>query len=208
MRGAAFILIGLLFCTRAAAADLTVNVRTPSGEPIADAVVEVHPAAGASAQGVRFPWPQEMGQENLQFAPFVLVTPVGGEVAFPNRDGVRHHVYSFSPAKRFELKLYGKGEAPKVRFEKAGVVALGCNIHDSMIAFIKVVDTPYAIKTGASGSATLHGMPAGPATLRVWHPYLRGADNEVVRQIVLRDGAAPETVTAEVRKPAARRGAY
>jgi plastocyanin len=208
MRVAAFILLGLLFCTQAAAADLTVNIRTPGGEPVRDAVVTVYPASGASAPPTRFAWAQEMGQQDLQFDPFVLITPVGGDVAFPNRDGVRHHVYSFSPAKRFELRLYGKGENPSVRFEKAGVVAVGCNIHDSMVAFIKVVDTPYAIKSGPTGSVTLRGLPAGAATLRVWHPYMRSPDNEVVRQLVLRDAASVETVPADLRKPPIHHSAY
>jgi hypothetical protein len=208
MRAAALVFLSSLLCTEAAAADLTVNLRTAAGEPIRDAVVTVYPISGVGAQPIRFPWPQEMGQQNLQFDPFVLITPVNGEVAFPNRDGVRHHVYSFSPAKRFELKLYGKGEAPTVRFEKAGIVALGCNIHDSMVAFIKVVDTPFAVKSGPTGSVTLHGLPAGAATLRVWHPYLRAPDNEVVRQLVLRDAVSVEAVSAELRKPPVRHSAY
>ena len=208
MRATAFIVLGLLFCTRAVAADLTVNIRAPGGDPIRDAVVTVYPAAGVSASGIHFPWAQEMGQQNLQFDPFVLVTPVGGDVAFPNRDGVRHHVYSFSPAKRFELRLYGKGETPSVRFEKTGVVALGCNIHDSMVAFIKVVDTPFAGKSGANGSVVLHGLPSGAVTVRVWHPYLKAADNEMTRQLVLRDAPAVETFSADLRKPLVRRGGY
>ena len=208
MRVLPTIALGLLFCTRAVAADLTVNVRTPAGQPVSEAVVTVFPASGASPQGIRLAWAQEMAQQNLQFDPFVLVTPVGGEVAFPNRDGVRHHVYSFSPTKRFELRLYGKGETPSVRFEKAGVVALGCNIHDSMVAFIKVVDTPFAGKSGASGQVVLHGLPSGAATVRVWHPYLKGPDNEVVRQVVLRDGPAVETFSAELRKPPVRHSTY
>jgi plastocyanin len=208
MRAVALIFMSLLLCTPAVAADLTVNIRSPGGEPIRDAVVTVYPASGVSAQSIRFTWPQEMGQQNLQFDPFVLVTPVGGEVSFPNRDGVRHHVYSFSPAKRFELRLYGKGETPSVRFEKTGVVALGCNIHDSMVAFIKVVDTPFAMKSGPTGSVTLHGLPAGAATVRVWHPYMRGPDNEIVRQVVLRDGASVETFPAELRKPPVRHSTY
>jgi plastocyanin len=208
MRAAALILFGLLFCTRVAAADLTVNIRTTAGEPVHDAVVTVYPASGAADAPARFPWPQQMAQENLQFDPFVLITPVGADVAFPNRDGVRHHVYSFSPAKRFELKLYGRGETPSVRFDKVGVVALGCNIHDSMVAFIKVVDTPYAAKSGPSGSVTLRGLPAGAATVRIWHPYMRGPGNEVVLQRTFREGAVTETVTADVRPPSPRHSAY
>jgi plastocyanin len=208
MRVLGLLLIGLLVATKAFAADLTVNVRTPSGQPVADAVVEVYPASGTGGAPIKFAWPQEMAQRNLQFDPFVLVTPVGGDVAFPNRDSVRHHVYSFSRAKRFELKLYGHNESPSVKFDKTGVVALGCNIHDSMVAFIKVVDTPYAIKTTAAGVASLHGLPNGSATLKVWHPYMRGADNQVVQTIALRDGAPPVAVTADVRAPVVHHSAY
>jgi hypothetical protein len=188
------------------AADLNVVVRTAAGKPVEDAVVTVQPVEGGPAGPIRFPWPMQIEQRNLQFSPFVLIVPVGGQVEFPNRDGVRHHVYSFSPAKKFELKLYGKDENRSVRFEKAGDVALGCNIHDSMVAFIKVVDTPYAAKTAANGSVALR-VPDGPAVVRVWHPYMKGANGEVVRQLTLR-GQVSETVVADLRTPAARRGAY
>jgi plastocyanin len=209
MRLALFSLLGLLFCSgAAAAADLTVTVRTTAGKPVADAVVTVHPVEAPAGQAIRFPWPMQIDQRDLQFDPFVLIVPVGGQVSFPNRDGVRHHVYSFSPAKRFELKLYGRDESRAVRFEKAGVVALGCNIHDSMVAFIKVVDTPYAAKSGASGAVALRGLPAGAAVVRIWHPYLRGPNNEIVRQLTLHDGALTEAVTVELRTPAVKHGAY
>jgi plastocyanin len=209
MRAAFLSLMTLVFCNSSAvAADLTVTIRNAAGRPVSDAVVTVHPVDAPPGQAIRFAWPQQMDQRNLQFDPFVLVAPVGGQVTFPNRDGVRHHVYSFSPAKRFELKLYGRDESRSVRFEKAGVVALGCNIHDSMVAFIKVVDTPYAAKSDVSGNVTLRGMPSGAAVVRVWHPYLRGPNNEVVRQLILRDGAATEAFVADLRAPAAKRGAY
>ena len=202
-------LMALLCCSRiAAAADLTVMVKTAAGRPVKDVVVTVHPVEAAPSQAIRFPWPLQMDQRDLQFDPFVLVAPVGGQVTFPNRDGVRHHVYSFSPAKRFEIKLYGRDEARSVRFEKAGVVALGCNIHDSMVAFIKVVDTPYAAKSDSSGAVSFRGLPAGAAVVRVWHPYQRGPNNEVVRQLTLRDGAPPEAFVVDLRTPPVRRGAY
>jgi plastocyanin len=207
MRAVLLTLSALLYCSGAAAADLTVTVRDGAGRPVKDAVVTVHPVE-APARAVRFPWPMQMDQRDLQFDPFVLVVPVGGQVTFPNRDGVRHHVYSFSPAKRFELKLYGRDETRSVRFEKAGVVALGCNIHDSMVAFIKVVDTPYAAKSEASGGVSFRGLPDGAAVVRIWHPYLRGPNNEIVRQLNLRPGPASEAVVADLRTPPVRRGAY
>ena len=106
-----------------------------------------------------------MQQHNIAFDPHVLIVPVGSTVGFPNLDKVRHHVYSFSKVKKFDLKLYGRDETRSVVFDKAGVVALGCNIHDSMSGFIIVVDTPYAMKTDANGRVVIANVPAGSATV-------------------------------------------
>ncbi len=211
MHRATVIIASLLFtalATAARAGDVAFLVVDGKNRPVADAVVTAYPA-GFKADQIRFAWPQEMDQHNLQFDPFVLVVPVGANVNFPNRDPVRHHVYSFSPAKPFELKLYGKDETRSVRFEKAGVVALGCNIHDNMVAFIKVVDTPFAAKTDDRGQALLKGLPAGPAQVHVWHPYLKAANNEIVRPLaVAAAGGERETVQIEVRAAPDRRGNY
>lgn len=115
----------VFLASNSAAADLTVSVRTTAGAPVANAVVTVHVAGGAGVMPARLGWPADMVQRNLKFDPFVLVVPVGGQVSFPNQDTVRHHVYSFSPTKRFELKLYGKGESRSVNFDKAGAAAVG-----------------------------------------------------------------------------------
>jgi len=122
---------------------------------------------------------------------------------------VRHHVYSFSPIKTFELKLFGKDQTRSVRFDKPGVVALGCNIHDNMVAFIKVVDTPYAAKSDADGRLTLHGLPAGPVQVHIWHPYMKAPDNEIVRTVMVpASGSANEAVQVDLRAAPDRRGAY
>src|SRR5207237_6085666 len=131
-----------------------------------------------------------MSQKDMQFQPFVLIVPVGAEVAFPNLDPFHHHVYSFSKAKTFELKLYGKDETRRVRFDKTGVVAIGCNIHDDMSAFIRVVDTPFAAKSAPSGQALVRELPAGPATVVVWHPYLRAEGGEISQRVVIPAGGA------------------
>jgi len=162
--------LALLAAGPACAGDMTLDVRTPDGQPLADAVVTVRPATGPTAQPIRFAWAMVMNQHNIAFEPYVLVVPVGSDVVFPNKDKVRHHVYSFSPAKKFELRLYGREETRTVRFDKAGVVALGCNIHDEMIGYVVVVDTPYAARSGANGQAVLRGVPAGAASITVWHP--------------------------------------
>jgi plastocyanin len=192
---------------RAWAADLKVRVIAARGQPVADAVVMVHPAEGAESGSIRFPWPMVVEQRNMQFRPFVLIVPVGAEVAFPNRDSFQHHVYSFSPAKTFELKLYGHDETRRVRFERAGVVSLGCNIHDDMSGFIRIVDTPYAAKTDARGEALIHDVPAGAAQVAVWHPYLRGG-RDLVRDIGAPAGGSTLTVTVDLRPAPAPHGGY
>ena len=198
----------LLSASAAAAADLQVTVRTPTGAPVADAVVVVEPSK-AQPTPARFAQPLVLTQRDRRFLPFVLVVPVGAEVRFPNEDDVRHQVYSFSPAKPFELRLYGREALRTVKFDKPGVVAVGCNIHDQMVAFIDVVDAPYAVKTDAAGRAELHDVPAGPAVLRVWHPYMKAQRNEQRVDLVLpREGALARAFTAELRTPPMRMSGY
>lgn len=209
MRAWIALFAALAIAVPAWAGDLSLTVKTAAGKPIADAVVMVRPQSGTPRGPIRFSWPYRMAQQQMQFNPFVLVVPVGAEVSFPNLDVVRHHVYSFSAAKPFELKLYGKDEARVVKFDKAGVVAVGCNIHDSMVAFIRVVDTPYAIKSAASGEALIRGLPAGPATVTVWHPYLKGARNEVTLSVTIpASGVVRQAATADLRAPPKRHGGY
>lgn len=186
----------------AQAADLQVRVTNTAGAPVRDAVVTVKPAAGGWAVNSRtkFSWDYQMVQHNIIFDPHVLVVPTGAEVTFPNKDKVRHHVYSFSPAKTFEIKLYGREENRKVVFDKAGVVSLGCNIHDGMIAYVFVSDTVHVAKTGADGVAVIRGLPAGAARLAVWQPKLRAAGGEVVQSVTLpAQGVVRQTIAVNVR---------
>ena len=173
----------LLAPAAAAAADIQLLIRDQSGAPVRDAVVSL--AAPGRPAPVRPARTVQVEQKDIKFNPFVLVVPVGADVVFPNRDKVRHHVYSFSKPKKFELKLYGREEQRSVRFDKAGAVAIGCNIHDSMSGFVKVVDTPWAAKTDETGRAAIGGLPAGPLQLRVWHPRARAPGNELVQAIAL-----------------------
>lgn len=206
MRILAVLLAVLSIATPAAAGDLTVMVTSPTGAPVKDAVVMVHPRDGASRGPIRFSWPYVMNQKAMQFDPFVLVVPVGATVAFPNRDPFRHHVYSFSPAKTFELKLYGHDETRSVKFDKAGIVAVGCNIHDNMTAFIRVVDTPYAAKSDARGAVVIHDVPDGQVTVEVWHPYIKGG-RDVARLVTAPHGPLTVKVVADVHAPM-RKGMY
>lgn len=184
----------------ARAADLTVEVRDTAGRPVPDAVVIVHLAGGAPAGAARLTGPMVMSQHDIAFDPHVLIVPVGSDVSFPNKDTVRHHVYSFSPAKKFELKLYGRDESRSVHFDKPGPVALGCNIHDRMSGFVYVVDTPYAARSGPGGTAVIRNLPGAGATLTVWHPYMKAPRNQVDRALSL--GAdLNEVVVADIRPP-------
>jgi plastocyanin len=200
------LLAALMFPAFAWAGDLVVSVRTPAGKPVADAVVMLQAPGGAAKGPIRFAWPYRLAQKNMQFAPFVLVVPVGAEVSFPNLDVVLHHVYSFSPPKTFELKLYGHDETRRVRFDKPGVVAVGCNIHDGMAAFVRVVDTPWAAKTDAAGEAIIRDAPGGAAQAILWHPYLKAARNEIARAVPA--GTTRLSFTADLRRPPVRHVGY
>ena len=154
-----------------AAVPLSVRVVDSSGRPVRDAVVTLTPASGMHGPraGGRF----VVSQKDLQFHPFLTIVPVGADVSFPNLDPTKHHVYSFSAAKRFELKLFAKDQSRTVHFDRPGVVALGCNIHDGMSAFIYVTDSAWTGRTNAQGLVAFADAPNSPGRVTVWHPYLR-----------------------------------
>jgi plastocyanin len=178
----------LWMATPVSAGELTVRVVDSAGRPVADAVVTVRPA-GAAARPAHGSGPYVVSQKNMQFHPFVSVVPVGADVSFPNYDSTKHHVYSFSPAKQFELKLFARDQSRSVHFDKAGVVALGCNIHDQMTAFIVVADSAWTAKTNSQGIVTFGDIPGAPAKLTVWHPYLRAPGNLIAKAIPAGDRA-------------------
>lgn len=152
------------------ATSLQVQVTDANGKPLADTVVFLDSATARAAskplRGV------EIAQEAKQFIPQVSVVTVGTAVSFPNRDTVRHHVYSFSPIKVFEIKLYVGTPADPVVFDKPGVAILGCNIHDRMTAWTVVVETPWFGKTDADGKLRINDVAPGNYSLRSWHANL------------------------------------
>ena len=127
--------------------EITATVTDQQGKPLADAVVVAVPVDGNLRLPAK-PRDDTVDQVDKQFAPKVTAVAVGTSVFFPNNDNVRHQVYSFSPAKRFELPLYAGVPAQPVVFDKPGVVVLGCNIHDWMVGYIYVSESPYFAKTG------------------------------------------------------------
>jgi plastocyanin len=154
---------------RANAATLDVLVRTPAGKPLPDAAVVLEPL-GTPASAPKARAHAVIEQRGAEFAPYVTVVQTGTAVDFPNNDTVRHHVYSFSQPKRFEIKLYAGKPGQPIAFDKPGEVVIGCNIHDWMEAYVLVVESPYFGKTGPDGRVAIANLPAGRYRLQLWHP--------------------------------------
>jgi len=153
------------------AAEMHALVRDHKGKFVADAVVLAVAADPRAALRARAP-ADAVDQVDKQFVPYVKPIFMGSIVRFPNSDNIRHQVYSFSPAKKFELPLYSGTDAAPIVFDKPGVVVLGCNIHDWMIGYIYVSETPFFAKTGPLGTAVISDMPAGEYRVRIWHPNM------------------------------------
>jgi plastocyanin len=166
-----------------AAAELSVTVHQLSGDIVVGAVVVAEPAKPAT--GVRSTLKGTINQKNLMFTPEVLVIRTGTTVDFPNGDPVRHQVYSFSSAKKFQLSLYsGSAHAPVV-FDKPGLVTLGCNIHDSMMGYIYVTDSPWFGRTDKAGSVHMRELPAGDYTVRIWHPRIKDSVDSLHQKVTM-----------------------
>jgi len=165
-----FLFTWSLMMPLAQAATVAVQVQDSAGKPLPGAVVFLE--SREARQLVKPMVGAEIAQVGRQFVPRVLVVPAGTAVTFPNRDTVRHHVYSFSPNKQFELKLYTGTAANPVVFDKPGIAVLGCNIHDNMTAWVVVVETPFYASADPQGSTSMRDVPAGNYRMRVWHPGL------------------------------------
>jgi plastocyanin len=182
---------------------LAITVTTADASPVAEAVIVAVPHDAAAMANAK-PRAEELEQVDKEFVPKVKPVFVGSTVAFPNRDSVRHHVYSFSPAKRFELPLYAGVPAQPVLFDKPGVVVLGCNIHDWMIGYVYVSESPWFAKTGADGRALIADLPARAYTVRVWHPQLTVGEETTAKPIEIVAGKRSEAVWSVALKPEVR----
>ena len=192
--------LGLALAANATrAASIEVQVRDAAGSPLGDSAVYAVPASGATeARSAR----AAIEQVDREFIPYVTVIQVGTTVTFPNRDPILHHVYSFSPAKPFEIKLYTGKSPSEVVFDKSGIVTLGCNIHDWMVGYVVIVPTPYFGKSDASGNVRLRDLPAGSYEVRAWHPQQRAAAQ--VQSVALDAAGTVRTsfeIDATARKP-------
>jgi plastocyanin len=165
LRSSCFLLLCILVVPLRAER-VSVRVIDAQGRPVAGAVLSV------AGQAQRKPAPVAiMDQLDKQFVPAVLAVATGTAVSFPNSDDIRHQVYSFSPAKRFELRLYEGTPSAPVGFDHPGLVVLGCNIHDWMLGYIYVTDDPWFGVSDAQGLINLDA-PAGQYPATLWHPAL------------------------------------
>ena len=199
-RTTAYLALGILVLaagTAARAAPLSVTVLTADGHPLAGAVVAVY---GSSSEHPAAPVQGVMDQINKTFRPDVLVIPVGSTVEFPNSDTVSHQIYSFSAARRFQLPLYRGKPYPPVHFDQAGLVTLGCNIHDSMLGYILVTDAPWFGRTNTNGLWSVE-LASGNYNLRIWHPRMRERP-AIERRLALNDaGAQLQVRLSEALRP-------
>jgi plastocyanin len=181
----------------AAAATLLIRVQLPDGHALPGAVITLRPldAPVHHAAPVR----AVMDQVNRAFAPDLLVIPVGSTVEFPNTDSVSHQIYSFSPAKRFQLPLYRGKPYPPVHFEQPGLVTLGCNIHDDMLAYLVVTDAPWFGRSDAAGEWSTD-LPHGRYRVTLWHPRLRENEADLERELTIGDADRAE-LTVHLTKP-------
>lgn len=190
----ALALVALPIATTAEAAPVLIQVVGIDRRPLSGAVVTVT-MSGTAAPAPRGPY--VVAQRNIQFDPRVLIVPVGATVSFPNFDKVRHHVYSFSKPKKFELKLFGRDESRNVVFDKPGAVALGCNIHDAMNGVVYVTASPYTALTDAAGLVRMNVTP-GAGRVAVWHPSIRSAGNTLEQPASV--AATGLTTTLQLRR--------
>ncbi|MCC5451859.1 methylamine utilization protein [Rheinheimera sp. UJ51] len=175
------------------AASLNVSVKDAQGRVVNDAVVFLESTAAAAL--VKAGPLAQIKQRDKVFTPELTVITKGTAVSFPNEDTVRHHVYSFSPVKQFEIKLYVGTPAEPVVFEQSGVAVLGCNIHDHMIAWIVALDTPYYAITDENGRATLKDVPTAEYQLRIWHKDLIDETHIVKLPLTLTENMAEQQIT-------------
>lgn len=185
----------------AAATNFTAVITGEDGKPLPNAVVslETNSPSAPSSLASRF-GDATIDQRKETFIPLVTIVPKGGRVKFANNDPTTHQVYSFSKTKQFELTL-ARGEASAIAFENTGIAALGCNIHDNMIAYVFVADSPYTVLTNDDGQAVIKDVPPGGYRVQVWHPKQRPGSETPSVELALAGDAIRWEATMKVLPP-------
>jgi len=180
------------------AAELNAAISTPDGDMVGDAVVYAFPKNGSLP--ARDNKTIVIDQIDKEFIRHVTAIRTGTAVSFPNKDQIRHHVYSFSPVKQFDIPLYKGTPAKPIIFDKPGVAVLGCNIHDWMSAYIFITDTPYFAVTDENGKAAIKNLPAGSYNVEVWHPRLKGKPAATRKILNIKNGNNSVSMKIEQRR--------
>jgi len=194
---AASLALSLLVCPLAWAGAVVVHVVDQSGAPVPDAVVALTPDA-APTQSAKEPGPPlsaVLDQKNETFIPLVTLLREGGALTVRNSDRTRHHVYSFSAIKQFQFVLNPGDQSPPVIFDKPGLAAIGCNIHDQMIAYVYAARSPWTALSDGSGAVRFEDVPAGASHLEVWHPSLASGATPISQTVEIDARAKDISVT-------------
>ena len=188
-----------------ATAGLEVSIRSSTGDAVADAVVTLMPLDAPPPSTPAEP--VVIDQRNVMFEPYVSLAMVGQQVVFTNSDDTTHHVYTFDQGNAFETLIAGQSTNPPIVFAEPGPVALGCNIHDLMLAYVYVMDASYGQVSGADGTVRFAALPPGAVEMTVWHPSLRAGDQGVIQTVVLEAAATlQQNVTLDLRRDRRRPG--
>ena len=197
------IVLSYLLCTASQvyAGEIRVSIKDGQGQMLEDAVVTATPLDSKNIIKPKNNKPV-VDQVSKEFLPHVVPVYVNSSVSFPNSDNIRHQVYSFSPAKKFELPLYSGTSAAPVLFDKPGIVTLGCNIHDWMLGYIYVSETPYFVRSEKDGKGLIRGLPEGEYVVKVWHPQMIDTEESTARRIAISDAGAANLEWQLPLKPA------
>jgi hypothetical protein len=167
--------------------NIQVSVMDTNQQPIYQAMVIARPVALDIPMLNINPKLVLVDQIDKEFVNKNTIIHVGDSVNFPNKDNIRHHVYSFSAAKKFELPLYEGIPANSIVFDQPGVIKIGCNIHDWMIGYIYVSDSKYTSKTDQQGNALLHDLPVGEYDVSIWHNQMARSESSTTQRIIVED---------------------
>jgi plastocyanin len=189
----------LAACGPSYAAELNVSVLDPAGHGSAGIVLIAEPQFDLAVKRVNHT--VIMDQRQKQFVPNILVIQTGTGIDFPNSDQIEHQVYSFSPAKTFQLSLYAGHKYPPIVFDRAGLVVVGCNIHDQMIGYIDVTDSPYFARSDDAGQWTAHDLPPGNYRITAWHPRMQESAPTPLQMSVTVAEGTPSTAVFHLTKP-------
>lgn len=189
-------------CIASAQNRLMLTLTDEKSALVADAVVMLQPASGVTLPTRLAPRDVVVKQIEREFLPRVTLVGLGSKATFPNNDTVQHSVYSFSKAKPFEIPIYAGNSPTTVTFDRAGVVTLGCNIHDWMVGYIVIADTPVAELTKADGIASIGELPPGSYTLRIWHPLQKIAEH--TQTITIAEATQRLAITLALNPPRTR----